>query len=58
MAETQIEWTDPHLESPPRMLDHRRLHQIAAAREMDHARDRVLAAFRKPYPSFSVILEK
>jgi hypothetical protein len=29
----------------------------AAAREMDRARDRVLAAFRRPYPSFNVVLE-
>jgi hypothetical protein len=29
----------------------------AAAREMDQARDRVLAAFRRPYPSFYVVLE-
>ncbi|MGO4567348.1 hypothetical protein AB4Z52_20285 [Rhizobium sp. 2YAF20] len=29
----------------------------AAAREMDRARDRVLAAFRRPHPSFNVILE-
>jgi hypothetical protein len=29
----------------------------AAAQEMDHARDRVLTAFRKPFPSFRVILE-
>jgi len=28
-----------------------------AAREMDRARDRVLAAFRRPYPSFNVVLE-
>jgi hypothetical protein len=29
----------------------------AAVREMDHARNRVLTAFQKPYPSFSVFLE-
>ncbi|WP_287261186.1 hypothetical protein [Mesorhizobium sp.] len=29
----------------------------AAARELDRARDRVLAAFRRPYPSFNVVLE-
>jgi hypothetical protein len=33
------------------MLTHR------AASEMDQARERVLAAFRKPYPAFTVVME-